>query len=306
MKNLCSVLIALMLTLQCTIVQGATGNETWQELLDKGEALCNTHKDADAAVVLEKALEVAQASKVEGKDYVKLIHGLSYAYRWSNPSKSEKLMQDALLKYDVAPTNLTVEYAEMLISHSADLDQHKQYYEALGLQTRAYTILEKLYGPDSKSMADICLDLGAAYRRVNDFKTAERNAGRAIAIYERLHTDAATNELPYAFIVLAEAEADQHKIHSAYAHCKRAIYIAECMTFPMHKFTAQAFDPAIELLRRAGAIDKAKHLEWREQKIVNSATTDPNPNERGVDPDNKNSGKWFKENWVSPMPRGDD
>jgi hypothetical protein len=304
MKYLCSVLVALTLTLQCGAVlceeskapdssKGVAGNETWQELVAKAEKEAETGQYDHPAQILEKAVDLARANNLEPEKLIDLECSLADAYVHTGKfPKAEMLLRDTLSKYDVSPTNRSEAYANALLSLDNALDRQHKYYELLGLETRAGIILKNLYKPDSEKMAHIYAGLGYAQWRVQDFKSAEDNLTHAIAIYEKLPRKEVRFYLPGAYINLAGAEADQHKIGAAYEHCKRAIYLAEAMTYPMSAEAGSKMYLSKELLRRAGAVDEVRHLEWREQQILESNRAG---HLNGVDPDNKDGGKWSKE-----------
>jgi tetratricopeptide (TPR) repeat protein len=304
MKYLCSVLAALTLTLQCAAVLGeetkvpasstsVAGRETWQELLTKAKKEHETgHKD-QSVQLLDEAAELADYHQHGAEEYLEVVRTLSDAYIVSGASeKAEKLLRETLVRYRLPPSNKSEAYANVLLSLAHVLDRDRQYYQQLGLYTRADQILKRLYKPDSEKMAHVYAGLGFAQEKVKDFKNAKANLRHAIAIYEKLPKKDVRVCLPYAYIDLASAEADQHEIRAAYDHCKKAIYLSEAMTFPMSSEVSTIMFLAEDLLSNAGAVDEAKHLEWREDKIVDSYEAG-SPD--GVDPDNTESGKWSKE-----------
>jgi hypothetical protein len=304
MKYLVSVLVALTLTLQCAAVlgqenkapassTGVTSNETWQELLTKAKKEQEAGHNDHSVQLLDKAVELAEAHHHGAEEYLDAVRALSDAYIASGASeKAEKLLRETLVRYRLPPPNESEAYANVLLSLAHVLDRDRQYYQQLGLYTRADQILKRLYKPDSEKMAHVYAGLGFAQAKVKDFKNAEANLKHAIAIYENLPKKDVRFCLPDAYIDLASAEADQHKIRAAYDHCKKAIYLSEAMTFPMSSEVSTIMFLAEDLLSSAGAVDEAKHLEWREDQIVDSYEAG-SPD--GVDPDNTDSGKWSKE-----------
>jgi tetratricopeptide (TPR) repeat protein len=304
MKYLCSALVALTLTLQCAVAFSEetkapasstriAGRETWQELLTKAKKEYETgHKD-QSVQLLDEAAELADYHHHGAEEYLDAVRVLSDAYVDSNASeKAEKLLRETLVRYRSAPSIESEAFANVLLSLAHALDRDRQYYQQLGLYTRAGQILKRLYKPDSEKMAHVYTGLGFAQEKVKDFRNAKANLRHAIAIYEKLPKKDVRFCLPFAYIDLASAEADQHKIRAAYDHCKKAIYLSEAMTFPMSSEVCTTMYLAEDLLSSAGAVEEAKHLEWREDKIVDSYEAG-SPD--GVDPDNTDSGKWSKE-----------